>query len=641
VLFRLKFSRRLVLALGLGFVFTRAAAGAEADPRPTPERIAEIAAWLPETPAGIGAPASDRAAWTAIAGRLPVANLLAAAEKAAAAPVPALPDELYLEFSRNGNRTHYQEPSRRRLDRLNLFAWAEALEHRGRFVPALERELAAILGEKTWVYPAHDAKLDSFYGRATQVDLGVATRSWVVATVLWWHADQLAPATLARGRAELRRRIIEPYLARMQGENSGKNFPDGLWWYRVNHNWNAVCHAGVVGTALAVVPSRTERAEILAQAELNLQVYLGGFTPDGYCGEGVGYWNYGFGHFSMMAETVAHATGGRMRLLTGEHTARIVAYPRQLEILPGLYPAFADMNPADQPSPWFLALATRQLAATPVGVPQPTLGVAELREHLLYQGALEVFVSAATANLPPVGVAKVEGDSHWFGDAQVYVGRASRGFGVAVKGGNNGENHHHNDLGSFVVAAGHTELLVDPGAEVYTARTFSPKRFDSKVLNSYGHAVPIVAGQLQQDGRQHAARVIATDFCPTADTVVLNLAGGYSVAALKSLVRTFTLQRGAHPAVIVVDTVEFSSPASFGTALITFDIWKEISPGVYEVGAGNDRVRVEVDMAGANWTMQPEILREDLPGHRQPTRLGFNLTSPVRTATIRMTITPR
>ncbi|MEO6873903.1 MAG: heparinase II/III family protein [Opitutaceae bacterium] len=614
-----------------------ALAGTDAASRPTAARVAEIAAWLPAQPGGIGAPARDRAAWAVAAHGLPVDALLAAAKQAAAEPVPALPDELFLEYSRNGNRAHYQLPNRQRLNRLNLFAWAEALEHRGRFVPALERELAAIFEEKTWVYPAHDPDLDNFMGRAMQVDLGVATRSWVVATVLWWHADQLAPATVARGRAELRRRIIDPYLAGPTGDLPFEN----LWWSRFGNNWNAVCHAGVVGTALAMVESRKERAEILARAEDNLQVYLGSFGPDGYCDEGLDYWNYGFGHFAMLAEVVVNATGGHVRLLKGDHAAQIAAYPPRLEILPGIYPAFADMNPKEPTSPWFLALAERQLSPTPAGVPLPPLGLTELREQLLYVSALQVFVAEATAGLPAAVPIDPVGDHHWFSQAQVYVGRASPRFGAALKGGNNGEPHGHDDLGSLVVAAGHTALLVDPGAEVYTARTFGPHRFDSQVINSYGHAVPLVAGQLQSTGPQFAARVIATEFKPDADTVVLDLAGGYAVPTLKKLVRTFTLRRGAHPAVIVVDAVEFSEPAAFGTALITFDAWKQVAPGIYEVGAGKDRVRVAVTVEGAGWLLQPEVLREELQAGRPATRLGFNLTTPVRTATIRMTITPQ
>ena len=49
-------------------------------------------------------------------------------------------------------------------------------------------------------------------------------------------------------------------------------------------------------------------------------------------------------------------------------------------------------------------------------------------------------------------------------------------MGVAIKGGNNNEHHNHNDVGSFVVAIGSAAPLLDPGAEIYTARTFSPSR---------------------------------------------------------------------------------------------------------------------------------------------------------------------
>ena len=57
-----------------------------------------------------------------------------------------------------------------------------------------------------------------------------------------------------------------------------------------------------------------------------------------------------------------------------------------------------------------------------------------------------------------------------------------------MKGGHNAEQHNHNDVGSFIVALGHSTPLVDPGAEVYTGRTFSRRRYDSNVLNSFGHS---------------------------------------------------------------------------------------------------------------------------------------------------------
>ena len=64
----------------------------------------------------------------------------------------------------------------------------------------------------------------------------------------------------------------------------------------------------MVGTALILLDDKMERAEILAAMEKSNPIFLNGFTPDGNCSEGIGYWNYGFGHFMTMGETVLNAT---------------------------------------------------------------------------------------------------------------------------------------------------------------------------------------------------------------------------------------------------------------------------------------------------------------------------------------------
>ncbi|AOS44337.1 Heparinase II/III-like protein [Lacunisphaera limnophila] len=597
-----------------------------------------VTAALPEKPTGWGAPATDRALWAKAAATIPAAELVAAALKEREQPVPELSDDLYLRYTRDGNRTDFQQANLRRMARLNLLAWAEGVEHQGRFLPALVQQVEAILAEKTWVLPAHDPKLNNFEGRWTEVDLMVAMKGWSLATIAYWHADQLPPELHNRIRAELKRRVIAPFLARVHGEKSADT--DGMWWNQADNNWNAVCHAGVVGVALATLESRAERAEVIGFAALNLEYYLRGFAADGYCSEGIGYWNYGFGHFAMVSETLATATGGRVRPLSGDHAFRVAAYPAGFQILPGIYPAFADMDVKDRPSSWFGALAVRQGYPTPLGMKVWNLTVNDLKSLQTYEAAMKVFLPLATAGLPPAPAPRINANHYWFADAQVYTGRATPNFGAAIKGGHNAENHNHNDLGSFVVAAGDRAVLVDPGLEVYTKRTFGPDRYVSKVLSSYGHAVPVVAGQLQQPGREFAAKVISTAFSEKEDTVVLDLSGGYEVPALKSLVRTFTLRRAPKAEIIVRDTVEFSAPAAFETALITFEKWREKKPGRLTVGEGDSAVRVEVNVEGGSWKLRSELLQEDLPGKRQPTRLGLALDAPVLRATITVRIQP-
>lgn len=629
--------RLLALLSLLLLPFAAAPAQPTARTVPSPARLRALEATLPAQPQGWGAPVADRATWKRAASTIPARELIQAAVEALREPSPVIPDELYLRYSRDGNQVEFQQANLRRLHRMNLFAWAEAVEARGRFAAALRQEVTAILDERTWVLPAHDPKLNNFEGRWTEVDLMVAMKGWSLATVAGWHAATLGPDLVARLDAELRRRVIAPFLARTRGEASADT--DGMWWDQTDNNWNSVCHAGVVGTALARLESRAERAAVLAAAELNLRYYLTGFTPDGYCSEGIGYWNYGYGHFTMVSETVRRATGNAVRLLASDHALRAAAYPWGLQILPGVFPAFADMNVAERPSTWFGALAVMQGHPQPLGMKQWNLSVNDLRTQMIYESAMKVFLPLLTEGLPAAPAPQVRGSHYWFADAQVYTGRAAPDFGAAIKGGHNQEHHNHNDVGSFVIARGARAGLVDPGMEVYTQRTFSERRYDSKVLSSYGHSVPVVAGALQGTGRAFAAKVVSATFSEAEDVIVYDLTAAYAVPALKSLVRTFTLRRGAKPAIVIADTVEFSAPSTFETALITFDRHRDRGNGLLRVGEGETALRVQVT-ATAPWQLRPETLEENLPGNQRPVRLGLALQAPVLSATLTTTITP-
>ena len=221
--------------------------------KPATARINEISAWLAATPAPVGQPASDRAAWAAVAARVPLREILTEADRLVNVAPPAVTDALYLEYSRTGSRTGYEAVYNSRRDRLTTFAWAESLDGRGRYLAAVQREVDAILDEKAWTLPAHDASLNNFTGRVVEVDLGAAMRGWSMATAGGWLGEGLGAARLERLQSEIRRRITDPYLRAIRNGPVG-----GMWWVHTNSNWNAVCHAGVVGATLAAVGDRAE-----------------------------------------------------------------------------------------------------------------------------------------------------------------------------------------------------------------------------------------------------------------------------------------------------------------------------------------------------------------------------------------------
>jgi len=210
---------------------------------------------------------------------------------------------------------------------------------------------------------------------------------------------------------------------------------------------------------------------------------------------------------------------------------------------------------------------------------------------------------------------------------------------VALKGGHNAEHHNHNDVGSYVVVVGSEAVLADPGGEVYTARTFSSKRYVSKVLNSYGHPVPLVAGQLQQKGRGAQARVLKAEFTDDADTLVLDIASAYKVPALKKLVRTFVYSRQGAGSLRVTDDVEFAEPKPFGTAIVTFGQWKRLGPDALLVYGFEEAARVGIE-ASSDVEIQAEEIQEDVSARTLPTRIGITLKQPVTKASISVTIAP-
>ncbi len=230
----------------------------------------------------------------------------------------------------------------------------------------------------------------------------------------------------------------------------------------------------------------------------------------------------------------------------------------------------------------------------------------------------------------------------WFPDAGVLICREPKGrFAVAMKGGNNAENHNHNDIGSFVVAVGSRTPLVDPGSEVYTAHTFSSRRYDSNVINSFGHSVPMVGDQLQQTGSKARGEVVRTEFTTAADTLTIDTHSAYDIKSLEKLERTFVFSRNGAGSLQVVDSVAFSEPTKFQTALITFSPYQRISATRLEIGEGDAAVRVDVDTHGSEWEWAEEVIDEDLPDGLKPTRLGILLKEPVSEAQITVTITPQ
>ncbi len=604
------------------------------------KRIAELAAMLPERPAGVGRPVGDHAAWKRLGEQPFVPGILLAAEKSASEPPAHLTDELYLLFSQKGTRGEYEKPFRIRTERLAAMAVAECVEDRGRFLPAVERELAAILGEKVWVAPAHDGALANFRGERIEVDLAASARAWALATVEFWLGERLAPASRAAIRREVRRRVLDPYFEVLR---SGQP-RDGWWWMTGDNNWNSVCNAGVLGAGLALLESREERARLLAGAEACLPFYLEGFADDGYCLEGIGYWGYGFGAFVLLAETVREATGGRVNFYAADRVREIALYPPRLEIIEGVFPTYADGPIGIRLAPWAPDLLERRIG----------LGLPRWRKWPIAHPLLSFGFGGAPYVVGIVGFEERQAEppappASWalrdyFSEAEVLAARPRPGsgsrFAVSMAGGHNGVSHNHNDIGSFVVVEKGRALILDPGAEVYTRQTFGPKRYDGDFLNSWGHSVPVVDGTLQATGGEARGVVTEKSFSEDEDIFALDLKSAYPAPTLRRLARRFAYRREGAGSFEVADRVEFSHPGKFSTAIITASPWRREAPDRLLIWEQDAAVEVRICAGGMAFTVIEEAFKGRSFNGLVPKRLGIRLDEPVTSATVTVTIRP-
>ena len=89
-----------------------------------------------------------------------------------------------------------------------------------------------------------------------------------------------------------------------------------------------------------------------------------------------------------------------------------------------------------------------------------------------------------------------------YNDIEVFISRRGRYFG-ALKGGHNGENHNHNDVGNFVVYKDGAPVIIDVGTLEYTKKTFSSERYTIWALQSSFHNLPEIGGMMEHEWKDY------------------------------------------------------------------------------------------------------------------------------------------
>lgn len=594
------------------------------------KRVNEIVQMLPPKPTGLGKPYHDRATWDRLRQTGKYDKLFREVEKIRLQKFPEWDEDGYMGMFTRGDSQTGKDMLHKRIRWLIAFTWAECLENKGRYLPSIENSLNELIHQKTWVNPRN------FEERNYRGLVELSTAGYVhnIGQALYLLDDKISPAVHKATMDTLYARAFNPLMKTIQtGDNEHP-------WLTKTHNWNAACLAGITGGALAAIADRTERAQYVAIAERYIKNFVAGYLDDGYCVEGIAYFNYGFGNFVVLRETVWQATQGKIDYFKTPKIENMAAYPVRMEISKGVFPYVSDCPPGTRLDKSILYYVNKNLglglaAYDTLDFVGPT--------GTLFDDVMYLFPNSTTH--PKVVSAKKTQYTDirsYFDNAGVLVVRPANGepgsLAVAFKGGNNGFTHNHNDLGSFNIVLGNELLMGDPGSIPYSATTFGPRRYEFKTMSSYGHAVPVVAGQLQETGAQARATVLKTAFTDQKDYLEMDITSAYPVPELTSLVRTFSYDRSVKGRLEIADHFGFTKPQPFETALTTRVAWKQTGPNQILLEGKQGKMQVDILAPPGGVAIVSEEIREN---NGVPyTRIGIRLKQPSTSGTLAMTFRP-
>jgi hypothetical protein len=594
------------------------------------KRVQEIAAMLPEKPSGFGETYKDRKGWNRLLNTRKYAKLLKSADSSIKEPFPAWSDTDYLAYWTKGTSVPGKNMLQKRLAWLTMYVFAECLTDQGKYTKAVENAILELCRQKSWVNPTHDYNKVNFEGKKYLVELSAVSYAHHIAQALYLLDDKVDAKVKDEAIKALHMRVFDPVLNSVATGNK-ENF-----FLTNTNNFNAVCLSGTVGAAETVIKDKIERAKFIAIAERYHKNGVHGFLPDGYCTEGLGYYNYGFGHFVLLRETIYKSTNGQIDLFADPKVKLIADFLPKTVIIHGVFPSIGDCRPYTQPSAFILYYVNRNLG---IDISDFKKTAFEGRSTELAESILAVFPEKISSREVQVK-SKDNKLRSYFDYAGVLTVRPGDNpnldMGVAIKGGNNNEHHNHNDIGSFSIVVGDEVLMGDPGIIPYTSKTFGPERYTYKTIASYGHPVPLIAGKEQKPGAEAKANIISTNFTDAQDKLVMDIASAYPVTELKKLEREFTYNRTTKGFLTVTDNFSFSSEQSYETALITRGSWKQINTNEIEITGKKDKLMVTI-ISKDGFEIRSEELSE---GGKPYTRLAIRLLKPVKGGAISMNFKP-
>ncbi len=459
-------------------------------------------------------------------------------------PWESLPVMTFSRFRTDGNRVDYEELSFARRRQFATLVLAELMEDKGRFLPDIINGLWLLCEETWWGIPAHYATKVTLPDDQN-VDLFQAETAGMIAWsayVLKARLDAFSPLVYKRVSEEINRRILTPALDTPYD------------WKRNTSNWNPWICSNWLSCVLLCETNRDRQLKAVQEIMECLDFYIDSAPDDGGCNEGPSYWTHAAGSLGQCLILLRQATNGKIDISANEKIKALGSFLYKTYIGNGFAVNFADASVH---------------ASTEVNIVYPFAcylnGEVMAQYAALVAKEKELFTNPGTVyhnshNYPSVShelmmLARMNSFLHatpheplladvWLPHLQVVTSRSvagsTQGLFFAAKGGDNAENHNHNDVGSFVLYDNGEPLLIDVGVGTYTAQTFGEDRYSIWTMQSAYHNLPLINGVVQKEGATYQATDVRYTKKGKQVEFTLNIAHAYpDEAAVESWQRTF------------------------------------------------------------------------------------------------------
>ena len=444
------------------------------------------------------------------------------------APLPAT---LFLDFTRIGNRSNYEDIYFTKRRALNALVLAECASNSGEFIDDIINGIFSICEESAWQLPAHNSYIRDTpclsLPDATDpvLDLFSCETGALLATIHYLLEDKLnaiSPFITKRIRNELQQRIYKPYLS--------KHF----WWMGNGDepmcNWTIWCTQNVLLSVFLLPNDPDFMKQVFLKACESTDYFLKDYGQDGCCDEGAQYYRHsGLCLFNTIEILNAITNNFFINVYKDEKIRNMATYIMNVHIHDKYYTNFADCSPvAGRAGVREYLFAKRintpammQFAAQDFHASNDLILASEINLYYRLQNAFTVteiknYLTEEELIHPDI----------YYSSVGLFIARDSK-YCLAVKAGDNGDSHNHNDTGSFTIYKDGNPFIIDVGVETYCQKTFSPRRYEIWTMQSAYHNLPTINGIMQDPGTSYSATDVDVSLSDDDCHIRMDIASAY------------------------------------------------------------------------------------------------------------------